>query len=215
MTSFRAAGTAAGEGTPPPAAIAGIPVPQDRVSRATWAWARRMLPRYLLAHSVRSYCWAVVLAHGDGWAFDERILWAAALFHDVGLTRIARNTMCFEVEGAEAARTFLERHGMPPSDAERTAIAIILHMQPDVGLSDGVESVILDQATGIDVRGVGIERIERVREGVVRAFPREDFDRLFLRAIEREVAVRGDCRSTALLLGAGLAAAQARSPWRT
>jgi hypothetical protein len=163
---------------------------------------------------VRSYCWAVELARREGWAFDGRVLWAAALFHDVGLTRIARNTMCFEVEGAESARAFLERHGMTPADADRAAIAIILHMQPNVGLADGVESVILDQATGIDVRGVGFERIERIREAVVRAFPRGDFDRLFLRAIEREVAVRGDCRSAALLHGAGLAAAQARSPWR-
>jgi hypothetical protein len=200
---------------PPPHAIGGIPVPQDRISRATWTWACRTLPRYLLAHSVRSYCWAVELARREAWAFDGPVLWAAALFHDVGLTRIARNTMCFEVEGAELARAFLERHGMAPADADRAAIAIILHMQPNVGVADGVESVVLDQATGIDVRGVGIERIERVRDGVVRAFPRGGFDRLFLRAIEREVAVRGDCRSTALLRSAGLAAAQARSPWRT
>lgn len=200
---------------PPPHAIGGIPVPQDRISRATWTWACRTLPRYLLAHSVRSYCWAVELARREAWAFDGPVLWAAALFHDVGLTRIARNTMCFEVEGAELARAFLERHGMAPADADRTAIAIILHMQPNVGLADGVESVVLDQATGIDVRGVGFERIERIREGVVNAFPRGSFDRLFLRAIEREVAVRGDCRSSALLRSTGLAAAQAHSPWRT
>lgn len=197
-----------------PRAIAGIAIPQDAVSRATWDWARRALPRYLRDHSVRSYCWAVELATREGWAFDARILWTAALFHDVGLTRIARNTMCFEVEGAELARPFLERHGMSPDDADRSAIAIILHMQPDVGLSDGVESVALDQATGIDVRGVGIERIERVRDDVVRAFPRGAFDRLFLRAIEREVDVRGDCRSTVLLRTADLATAQAHSPWR-
>jgi hypothetical protein len=196
-----------------PARIGEIVVPRDDVSEATWRWAHRALPAYLLAHSVRSYCWGVAIADGEGWSFDRRILWTASLMHDVGLTRISRNSMCFEVEGAEIARVFLERHGLPAEDADRAAIAIILHMQPAVTLDDGVESVLLDRATGIDVRGAGYEAIERVRETVVRAFPRGPFDRHFLRAIEREVAVRGDCQSARLLDGTGLADGMARSPW--
>ncbi len=198
-----------------PARIGDVAVPQDDVSEATWRWAHRSLPAYLLAHSVRSFCWGVAIADGEGWAFDRRILWTAALFHDLGLTRIRRNTMCFEVEGAEIARRFLERAGLPAADADRAAIAIILHMRPAVTLDDGVESVLLDRATGIDVRGDGYDAIERVRDGVVRAFPRGAFDRHFLQAIEREVAVRGDCQSARLLDGTGLAAWMTRSPWVT
>ena len=55
--------------------------------------------------------------------------------------------MCFEVEGAELAQRLLERMGMPADEAERVAIAIILHMQPAVTLDDGVEAVLLDRAT--------------------------------------------------------------------
>jgi hypothetical protein len=198
-----------------PDRIGAIAVPGDDVSAAIWRWAHRHLPDYLLAHSVRSYCWGVAIADGEGWSFDRRILWTASLMHDVGLTRIPRNTMCFEVEGAEIARAFLERQGMPADDADRAAIAIILHMQPAVTLDDGAESVLLDRATGIDVRGAGYTAIERVRDDVVRAFPRGPFDRHFLRAIEREVAVRGDCRSARLLDGTGLADTMARSPWAT
>ena len=200
---------------PIPTRIADIAVPQDDVSTATWRWAQRSLPTYLLAHSVRSYCWGATIAAAEGWAFDRRILWTASLMHDLGLTRIPRNTMCFEIEGAEIARRFLERAGLPPADADRTAIAIILHMQPSVGLADGVESVLLDRATGIDVRGDGYEAIDAVRAEVVRAFPRGPFDRLFLRAIEREVAVRQNCQSARLLHGTGLAGWMARSPWAT
>jgi hypothetical protein len=198
---------------PLPDRIAGLAVPQDDVSEATWTWANRALPEYLLAHSVRSYCWGATIAAAEGWSFDRRILWTAALFHDLGLTRLARNTMCFEVEGAEIARQFLERHGLPAADADRAAIAIILHMQPAVTLADGVECVLLDRATGIDVRGDGYEAVARIQAGVVRAFPRGSFDRHFLRAIEREVAIRGDCQSTRLLDGAGLAGWMRRSPW--
>jgi HD superfamily phosphodiesterase len=198
---------------PIPTRIADIPVPQDGVSTATWRWAQRSLPTYLLAHSVRSYCWGATIATAEGWTFDRRILWTAALMHDLGLTRIPRNTMCFEIEGAEIARRFLERAGLPPADADRAAIAIILHMRPSVGLADGVESVLLDRATGIDVRGDGYETIAAVRDEVVRAFPRGAFDRHFLRAIEREASRRQDCQSARLLNRTGLADWMARSPW--
>ncbi len=197
---------------PLPTRIAEIAVPQDDVSRAAWAWAQRTLPRYLLAHSVRSYCWGATIAATERWSFDPRILWTAALFHDVGLTRMARNTMCFEFEGAEIARRWLQRNGLPAAEADRAAIAIILHMQPAVTLADGVESVLLDRATGIDVRGDGYDAIAMTSAAVVEAFPRGPFDRRFLHAIQREVAVRGGCQS-ARLLGNDLAGWMRRSPW--
>ena len=67
-----------------PGSIAGIAVPRDDVSEATWRWANRRLPEYLLTHSVRAYCWGAAIADGEGWTFDRQILWNAALLHDVG-----------------------------------------------------------------------------------------------------------------------------------
>jgi HD domain len=198
-----------------PKAIAGISVPQDDVSGKTWRWAQRSLPAYLLGHAVRAYCWGAAIAAGEGWAFDRQVLWTASLMHDYALTRIPRNTMCFEVEGAEIARRFLERAGMSATAADRVAIAIILHMRTGVTMADGVESVLLDRATGLDVRGDGYELVKAVRPGVMEAFPRGPFDRHFLRAIEREVAVRSTCESNRLLNDTDLAGWMARSPWRT
>jgi hypothetical protein len=200
---------------PLPRSIGGIVVPRDDVSAAAWLWAHRSLPGYLLAHSVRSYCWGAAIAAGQRWTFDRRILWAASLMHDVGLTRIPRNTSCFEVAGAAVARRFLLRAGLDPAAAERAAAAIVLHMRPGVTIDDGVESVLLDRATSIDVRGDGYELVGHVRPAVMRAFPRDDFDRPFLRAIEREVAVRPGCQSTRLLHETDLAGWMGRSPWRT
>jgi HD superfamily phosphodiesterase len=198
---------------PLPSSIAGLPVPQDQVSAAAWRWAQSNLPRYLLAHSVRSYCWGTEIAAWEGRTFDAQILWTAALFHDVGLTRIPRNTMCFEVEGAEIARRFLEQNGMSAEAADRAAIAIILHMQPGVTLADGIEAVLLDRATAIDARGVDYDVVDRVRSGVVRKHPRGAFDRHFLRAIQREAARRPTCQSARLLNDGDLAGSMARSPW--
>jgi hypothetical protein len=198
----------------PPADIAGIPVPGDGVSHASWSWALRRLPEYLFAHSVRTYCWAATIGVGEGWPFDRRILWSAALLHDLGLARLRRNTMCFEVEGAEFARRFLERNGMAAPDADRAAIAIILHMQPGVTLRDGVEAVLLDRATSLDVRGEAIEQVDAVRAAVTTEFPRGAFDRRFLQAMRREASLRPACQSARLVHGADLAGWMARSPWR-
>jgi HD domain-containing protein len=200
---------------PLPDRIGGIAVPRDEVSAATWAWANRSLPRYLLAHSIRAYCWGAAIAAGEGWRFDRRILWTASLFHDNGLRRLGRNTMCFEVEGAELAQRRLERMGMPAHEADSVAIAIILHMQPGVTLDDGVEAVLLDRATGLDVRGAEFDLVENVRDAVVRAYSRDAFDRHFLAAIRREAAMRPDCQSARLLNETGLASWMARSPWRS
>jgi hypothetical protein len=137
----------------------------------------------------------------------------ASLMHDFGLTRIPRNTMCFEVEGGEIARRFLERRGLSADDADRVAIAIILHMQPSVTLGDGVEAVLLDRATSLDVRGAGYALVDAVRSRVTRAFPRGEFDRRFLAAIAREAAIRPNCQSARLLHRTDLAGWLARSPW--
>src|SRR3954465_12582246 len=102
---------------PLPSTIGGIAVPDDDVSEATWRWAHRSLPQYLLAHSVRAYCWRAAIGAGEGIAFDPPILWPASLMHDVGLTRIPANQRCFEVEGGEIARRFLLRLGVSANDA--------------------------------------------------------------------------------------------------
>ena len=198
-----------------PRSIGPVAVPQDDVSRQTWTWANRALPRYLLAHSVRTYCWGATIGAQEGLGADPQILWTASLLHDLGLARLPRNTMCFEVEGAEFARRFLERQGMVADRAERVAIAIILHMQPGVTLDDGAEALLLDRSTGLDVRGAEFDRVDAVRDQVTDAFPRADFDRRFLDAIQREARLRPTCESARLLNDSGLATWMARSPWRT
>ena len=86
-------------------------------------------------------------------------------------------------------------------------------MQPGVTPADGVEAVLLDRATAVDVRGTEFGLIDPVRAAVVRAHPRGPFDRYFLAAIRREAALRPGCQSARLLHETGLADWMARSPW--
>jgi hypothetical protein len=57
--------------------------------------------------------------------------------------------------------------------------------------------------------------VDAVREDVMAAFPRGDFDRRFLAAIAREASERPTCQSARLLNDTGLASWMARSPWAT
>jgi len=199
---------------PLPTRFAGIAVPGDEVSVATWRHAQRILPRYLLNHSVRSYCWGATIGVGESWTFDRQVLWTASLLHDQGLTTLSRNDDCFEVAGGARARRWLERAGMAPDAAETVERVIVLHMQRSVTLEEGVEAVLLDRATSLDVRGAAFELVDAIRADVVRDFPRGDFDRDFLAAIQREVERRSDCQSARLLNETGLADWMARSPWK-
>jgi len=196
-----------------PTEIAGIPVPTDEVSAATWRWAYRTLPDYLLTHSVRAYCWAAAIGAGEGWSFDRQLLWTANLMHDVGLSRLAPNSTCFEVEGAEIARRFLEGEGMPPERADTVAVAIVLHMQPGVTPADGVEAVLLDRLhrarrprRRVRACGRGQSRGDaRVpAPGVRPSLPGGDHPR---------GGARSTCQSVRLLHASHLADSMAASPW--
>jgi hypothetical protein len=182
-----------------PSHLGSAAVPRDRISLATYAHAAKRLPNYLFTHSVRSYCWGAAIAAHEGLTFEPRILWPASLLHDIGLTRIGRSNLCFEYDGAEVARRFVIGEGMSAQDADRVASAIVLHMAPNVTPADGVEAFLLDRATAVDVRGVGAELVAGIRGPVDQALPRGAFDRLFLAAIRREVAIRTDCQSARLL----------------
>jgi hypothetical protein len=184
---------------PLPQRIGPFAIPQDKVSAATWYHGQRGLPAYLLDHSVRSYCWGAALAAREGIAFDPSILWPAALLHDIGLTRIGRSRACFEYAGADTARRFLLRQSMTPLDSDTVARVIVLHMAPVVTEADGPEAILLDRATAVDVRGVRADLVEDVRGPIDAAYPRGAFDRRFLDAIRREVAIRTDCQSARLL----------------
>jgi hypothetical protein len=55
-----------------PRRIADIAVPQDDISEATWRWAHRSLPDYLLTHAIRAYFWGATIAVAT-WPLLERL----------------------------------------------------------------------------------------------------------------------------------------------
>ena len=105
---------------------------------------------------------------------------------------------------------------MPAEAADRAAIAIILHMQPDVTLDDGVEAVLLDRATALDVRGDGYELVDGVRPQASWRRSREGLRSPVPSPRSGARSRSGPtCQSARLLHRTGLADWMARSPWMT
>jgi hypothetical protein len=96
------------------------------------------------------------------------------MFHDMGLThQHSSHNERFEVDGANAARDFLRRHGIAQQDIDIVWTAIALHTTP--GIPQHMHPVIALLTAGVemDVLGIGhAEYSNDEREAVVHAHPR-------------------------------------------
>src|SRR6202022_597663 len=106
--------------------------------------------------------------------FDRELLYAGAMFHDMGLTpRHSSRTERFEVDGANVARDFLRAPHIAPSDIDLVWTAIALHTTP--GIPEHMHPVVALLTAGVemDVLGIAYEEYpDAVREAGARPFPR-------------------------------------------
>jgi HD superfamily phosphodiesterase len=72
-----------------------------------WDLSKAHSDPYLFNHSVRSWLFAAQIALGRGEEFDEEVLAIGCLLHDIGLTKGFEGPNRFEIEGANAARSFV------------------------------------------------------------------------------------------------------------
>src|SRR5687767_10918151 len=83
----------------------------------------------LLNHSVRAYLWAVAHADTHGIAFDDELLFVAAMFHDLGLVKeFDSHTVPFEEAGGHVAWVFGAGAGWPVARRQRLSEVIVRHM---------------------------------------------------------------------------------------
>jgi HD domain len=153
--------------------VAGVVVPDSKLAREVTELVRDTEPPLLFHHSSRVYYWGALTGKRRGLRFDPELLYAGAMFHDMGLTpKHASAHERFEVDGANAARDFLRSHGIAEREIETVWTAIALHttpgvpphMHPVIAVTAGVE---------MDVLGIAFsEFTEAEREAVVRAHPR-------------------------------------------
>jgi hypothetical protein len=115
----------------------------------------------IAGHSIRSFLYARLLAGHDGRlndaAYDEDLLFAACVMHDLGLGRLAAGQARFEVEGADLAAALLTEHGIAAPDVDRVWEAIALHSSVGIAHRRGLLTYLTHRGVFIDAgRDTGI-----------------------------------------------------------
>jgi hypothetical protein len=125
-----------------------------------------------------------------GLKFDPELLYAGAMFHDMGLTaRHGSADQRFEVDGANAAREFLAERGVPSEAIRIVWDAIALHTTPGIPEHKEPEVALITAGVELDVLGIGYDDISDAQRAVVlRALPRVDFKRQIIRAFGAGIA---------------------------
>ena len=160
--------------TETPIAIGGISVPDSKLAREMGEFVRDTESPLLFHHSSRVYYWGALTGNRWGLHFDPELLYAGAMFHDMGLTpEYASQHERFEVDGANVARDFLRGHGIAQQDIDTVWTAIALHTTP--GIPQHMHPVIALVTAGVEMDVLGIafsEFTDAEREAVVHAHPR-------------------------------------------
>ncbi|WP_312113922.1 HD domain-containing protein [Brevibacillus reuszeri] len=164
--------------------IAGIIIPDSKIALEAADLLREYGSELLWNHSHRVYLFAEIQGQRAGTKADSELLYISALFHDLDLTKkYSSPDKRFEVDGANAARQFLQLHQVDDASIRLVWDAIALHTTLGIAEHKEPEVALLYAGVGLDVMGVGYEDLtEAMREEVLAAFPRNQFKQKILPA---------------------------------
>ncbi|MDQ1470434.1 MAG: hypothetical protein QOJ99_1914 [Bryobacterales bacterium] len=154
----------------------GVTVPDTRLAREATELVRDTESPLLFNHSTRVYYFGSLAGKKLVLKFDPELLYIAAMFHDMGLTpKHSSKSDRFEVDGANAARTFLRHHNIAQQDIDTVWTAIALHTTP--GIPQYMHPVVALLTNGVEMDVLGIaysEFSDADREAIVAAYPRTE-----------------------------------------
>jgi len=162
-------------------------LPTGSLADASLAVARASVTRSIVDHSIRSFLFARLLAEEEGSLhdadYDEDLLFAAAVMHDLGLGEHATGEARFEVEGADLAAAVLRKNGVDEVDVERVWEAIALHSSLGIADRRGLLTYLTHKGVFIDAGRITDAVADRLRQEVLNAYPRPAGDRSIADAI--------------------------------
>jgi HD superfamily phosphodiesterase len=156
--------------------LADVAIPDSKLAREITELVRDTESPLLFHHSSRVYYFGALAGRRLDLKFDRELLYAGAMFHDMGLTHThSSEHERFEVDGANAARDFLRSHGIAQQDIDLVWTAIALHTTP--GIPQHMHPVVALVTAGVemDVLGIAYDQFSNAeREAVIHAHPRSE-----------------------------------------
>ena len=153
-----------------------LALPAGPLADASLALVRSTETRPIVDHSIRSFLFARLLAEHEGClndaAYDEELLFAATVMHDLGLGERARSEARFEVEGADLAAAVLREHGVAEANIDRVWEAIALHSSIGLAERRGLLTYLTYKGVFIDVGRLADAVADGLRTEVLNAYPK-------------------------------------------
>jgi HD domain len=163
-----------------PSVVAGVRLVDSEIARRATELCRSVSPHYLFNHAVRTFLFGSLVGHALHQKFDDEVLYLACILHDLGLTDRYQGEHPFEIQGAEAARGFLETNTYANDKIGIVWDGIAMHASP-IGSFKQPEIALVGEGAGADVIGPDSSTIRRSDvEEVLTAFPRLKFKEAFL-----------------------------------
>jgi len=152
--------------------------------------ARNQSEPFLFNHAVRSWLFAVRLGQLQGIANDEEVVAVGTLLHDLGLTNCCTGQKRFEIEGADAARTFAREQGLDDARVQLIWDSVALNSTPSIGLYKEAEVALCTAGIGVEF-GFQYDRIpQNEMKSILVAFPRLEMKRRFTDSVCRIVMTK-------------------------
>jgi hypothetical protein len=153
--------------------IAGVSVADNPLVTAAIEYAQRLSEPYLFNHAMRSWLFAELIGRTTGIDYDHEVVAIGTVLHDIGLTAGVPGPHRFEVNGADAARTFLEGKGVSDRRAQLIWDLVALNSTPSLALHKEPEVAVGTMGIGLDYGGFGLEAVPPADvERILTAFPR-------------------------------------------
>lgn len=151
-----------------------VSVPDSKLCRTITEFIQDTETELLFKHPSRVYLFGAIAGQQRGLMVNPELLYAATMFHDIGLIPSHSSpNLRFEMDGANAARDFLQGHNVDPADIEKVWTGIALHTTP--GIPEFMHPVIALTTAGVEMDVLGLTYDgydDATREAVVAAFPR-------------------------------------------
>jgi hypothetical protein len=153
--------------------IAGVSVPDGPLVTEAIEYAQRISEPYLFNHAMRSWLFAEAIGHIKGIDYDHELVAIGTILHDIGLTAGVAGPNRFEVNGADAARSFIKDKGLSDRRAQLIWDLIALNSTPSLALHKEPEVAVGTMGIALDYAGFGVQALPAGDlERIFSAFPR-------------------------------------------
>ena len=171
--------------------VAGVSVPDTAMIAGALDYAQRLSEPYLFNHAMRSWLFAARIGQLKGIDCDQEVVAVGTILHDIGLTAGVSGPNRFEVNGADAARSFIKERGFSDHRSQLIWDLVALNSTPSIALHKEAEVALGTMGIGLDWGGFGLESIPAAEIAeIVAAFPRLKMKHKFAETCRHLVTTR-------------------------